>query len=310
MSNKITLLPEYIDIVQQPNSNFYKVGTNLMDAFSTFAGELSTNIEFEKSKVNNDVIDSSTKLYNKLNDTDFTIDVDGIEFEFDNIFKLFFIEKFQSLTNDLKTLITSNFTGTNTYFVNFSDDIGSVTNTKNIINTSTSPFHDLESEALPTKPHEIPGSVYNKVSQNELITSIKLNQHSNILLKRNLQGLVDYTDLNIAKKSHGSNLVADSLHVDRAFKYKASIQSGLKNVLGKMSDFVQFFQLVNFNDRDSSRKADFIKYQTDIEGTRVKIDLLKNKLEKSIPNTLAVAPSAQDTVQATPDATISGTTIE
>ena len=41
MSKEITLLPDYIDIIQEPSVEFYKTATNLMDVFSTYTGELS-----------------------------------------------------------------------------------------------------------------------------------------------------------------------------------------------------------------------------------------------------------------------------
>ena len=91
MSNKITLLPDYIDIVQQPSIDFYRTATDLLSTFNDYLGELNTSIEFEEGKVSPDVIQSTSLLYRQLNDSDFKITFDGKQYEFDNIFKLFYI---------------------------------------------------------------------------------------------------------------------------------------------------------------------------------------------------------------------------
>ena len=88
MSNEVTLLPEYIDVVQQPSIEFYRSATNLLSAFNDYIGQLDTSIQFEKSKVTADVIESTSLLYSKLNGDDFKITFDDKVYEFDNIFKL------------------------------------------------------------------------------------------------------------------------------------------------------------------------------------------------------------------------------
>ena len=142
MSNKITLLPDYIDIVQQPSVDFYRTATDLLSTFNDYLGELNTSIEFEEGKVSPDVIQSTSLLYRQLNDSDFKITFDGEQYEFDNIFKLFYIEKFQTLTDDIKSLLTISFADTNIYFNNYSDDTGNITNDTSVVDNNTSPYFD------------------------------------------------------------------------------------------------------------------------------------------------------------------------
>ena len=63
MSNRITLLPDYIDIVQQPSVEFYRTATDLLSAFNDYLAQLNTSIEFECSKVSPNVIHSTSLLY-------------------------------------------------------------------------------------------------------------------------------------------------------------------------------------------------------------------------------------------------------
>ena len=293
MSNEITLLPEYIDLVQEPSVEFYKTATNLMDAFSTYVGQLSVAIDFEKSKVTNDVIVSSAQLYKTLNNNDFKVTVDGTLYEFDNVFKLFYIEKFQTLTNNLKDLITNSFSGNNIYFTKYSDDIGNITNTTSIVDSSTSPYFDIE-DSIYAYPNSIAASLYNKISRNELRTSVNLTTLTDAILKTNIQGLQTTVDKQTAKTAHSENLITDNLYIERVFKYSDSINSQLRSILGNMADFVGYFKEINYRDQDAKRRALFLTYTSQVEGTGFVIDILKNKLDKSPPNTLTVAQSAEE----------------
>ena len=281
MSNEITLLPDYVDIVQQPSVEFYRSATNLLSAFDDYIGQLDTSIQFEKSKVTADVIKSTSVLYGKLNDDDFKITFDDKVYEFDNIFKLFYIEKFQTLTNDVKILITSNLTGDNIYFNNYSDDTGNITDVNSVIDNNTSPYFDTF-DATYNYPNSIPASIFNKVSKRELQTSINLNIKTDALLKLSLSDIQGSVDANTAKTSHGENLVTDNLYVDRLYLFKDPINSQLKNIIGNMADFIQFFKNVNFRDQDKNRSSVYLKYTTNIEGVSAKIDILKNKLNQPI----------------------------
>lgn len=292
MSNKITLLPDYIDLVQEPSVEFYKAATNLMDAFTTYTGQLSVSVDFEKAKVTNNVIDSTAQLYKTLNDNDFKITVDITSYEFDNIFKLFYIEKFQTLTNSLKDLITSSFSGSNIYFTKYSDDIGNITNTTGIVDSNTSPYFDIEDIEF-AYPNNVPASLYNKISRNELRTSINLSTLTDAVLKTHTRGIQGSVDKDTAKTPHSENLVTDNLYINRVFKYTDSVNSKLQNVIGNMADFITFFKEVNYRDQDRKRSAMFLTYNSQVEGTSVAIDILKNKLDKSPPTTLTVAQSAE-----------------
>ena len=51
MSNNVTLLPEYIGLVQATSINFYNNSTNILTAIDSYTAELQQNIRFNKSKV-------------------------------------------------------------------------------------------------------------------------------------------------------------------------------------------------------------------------------------------------------------------
>tara|TARA_A100000172_G_scaffold76432_1_gene59941 strand:- start:1291 stop:2169 length:879 start_codon:yes stop_codon:yes gene_type:complete len=286
MSNKITLLPDYIDIVQQSSIEFYKTGNNLINIFRNYLGELQTSIDFEGAKSAVDIVESTKLIYEKLNETDFTIKVEETEYAFDDIFKLFFIEKYQTLTSTMQNVISSNIPD-NVYFVNFSDDIGNITNDTSVLDNSTSPYSDVY-DARFNPPNGLHASIFNKVSQNELNTSISLNLLTDGLLKTSLSGIWEFgnepinDNLEIAKTSHGRNLITDSLYIDRLNLFKDPILSEIKNTLNAMADFVQFFKDVNYRDRDSNRTAKNLEFIASVEGVQARINLLKKKINPDL----------------------------
>lgn len=281
MSNRITLLPDYIDIVQQPSVEFYRTATDLLSTFNDYLGQLNTSIEFEGSKVSPNVIQSTSLLYRQLNDSDFNITFSGEQYEFDNIFKLFYIEKFQTLTDDIQSLLTLTFADTNVYFNNYSDDTGNITNVTSVVDNNTSPYFD-KFDTTYNFPNSIPASLYNKISNNELQTSINFNLKTDALLKISLFGLQGNVDINTAKTAHGENLITDNLYVDRLLLFKDPINSQIKNVIGNMADFIQFFKNVNYRDQDRERSSTLFDYIANIEGAAARLDILKNKLNNPV----------------------------
>jgi len=277
MSNKVTLLPDYIDIVQQPSVDFYKNSTSLFETFKAYIGELNTSINFEKSKTETNIAESMAAIFKALNDNDFKVVVDEVEYNFDEGFKLYFIEKYQTLMASLKDFISETIGKDNVYFINYSDDIGNIANETSVVDNSTSPFFDTYDDLF-NYPNSLPASLYNKVSNNELSTSIKLSLFTDALMKTNLGGIQSTSDSNVAKTAHGDNLVNDNLYIDRLFLLKDPVKSKIKTVLNNMADFVQFFKGVNYKDKDSERNALDLIYSATIENVEVEIDLLKNKV--------------------------------
>ena len=277
MSNKITLLPEYIDTVQQSTIDFYKSGTNLLNSFNNYLGELQTSIDLEGAKSAENILESTKLVYQQLNDSKFTVAVDSVDYVFDDIFKLYFIEKYQTLSSSLKNAISSSIPD-NIYFVNYSDDIGNITNETSVLDNSTSPYTDIFDTEF-NYPNNLHASLFNKVSKNEMNTTRSLAVFTDALMKTSLSGIAPTNnDLNRAALPHGNNLVTDNKYIDRLNLFKDPIKSEIRVILKDMSDFVQYFKNVNYKDKDPNRKAKNLQYFANIEGVQTKINLLKKKV--------------------------------
>ena len=285
MSYKTTLLPDYVGIVEATSIDFYNNGTTILNSITDYLAELNQCIEFEKAKVTPDMIKAIGRLYDTLNSTDFTVpnynaygELDGVK-QMDNIFKLYFIEQYQSLSKEYKTRVDTMISG-NEYFTNFSDDIGYITDTASVFDNNVNPYFDTFNEIYFNQIN-IPASLINKVSNNEFKILKTFGYYADPLLKINLSGIQRDVGLFTAKTPHGDNLVTDVLYYNRIIVNQIGIINVIKSVLGNLSSFVFFFKQLNPKDMDPERKAIFFKFiSTDIEGMSERLDALQNKLEQ------------------------------
>ena len=301
MSNNVTLLPEYIGLVQATSINFYNNSTNILTAIDSYTAELQQNIRFNKSKVSADPIKSTGHLFNTLNETKFIVpnySKEGLPIgvkPMDDIFKLNFIEKYQSFSKEYKEKIDAEISN-NVYFTNFSDDIGFLSDKVSVMDCNVNPYYDIYSSQY-FNPTNMPATGYTKLSNNELSTSIMFSYYTNPLLKRNLRGLqptVKVLGVNInpvnnltAKTAHGTNLVTDIIYYNRVQVYQLSLLTTLLTILGSISSFILFFKLINPKSGNTDNKSVFFKYTiTDMEGLQLKVDASKNALNVARQSTL------------------------
>lgn len=284
MSYKTTLLPDYIDVVQNTSLQYYNNSTTLLSAFSNYLAELKLSIDFERCKVSTNAIASYGKLYNTLNFTNFKVpqyNKDGTENgtkEMDDTFKLFFIEKYESLSDRYKEIVKS-FITDNIMFNKFSDDVGIIGDTACILDNNTSPYYDIYQEKY-FLMNSIPATLINKVSKNEIAILKTFSYNTDTLLRYCLSGIQEGVDKNTAKTAHGKNLVTDILYYDRMIVAQLDILDKLQLILGNLYDFISFFKQLNPKDLDPERKAFFYKYTiTNMEGLTKNVDVLKNDID-------------------------------
>lgn len=301
--SQTTLLPDYLSIVQNTTLDFYKQSTNLLDAYGNFLAELNENIKFTKGLVTVDMLSSYGMLFNELNATDFTVENFAVSNDsvvpsgaktMDNSFKLFFVEKYLSLSKQYRDRIDK-LIQNNNYFSNFSDDIGYITDLNAIVDNNVNPYFDIYNQQLIYQTN-LPATIDKKITTDNLVVLKMFSYYANALLKVNLQGLQegnlnDYT----AKTSHGTNLINDILYFKRAVANQQVFLTTIQDVLGDISSFILFFKDLNPQDEDPERKAVLANYTiTDLEGLELRVDYLKNnlnKLELSSKTVLGVTPS-------------------
>lgn len=292
MSSTTTLVPDYVGIVQDTSLNFYNKSTNLLNAIYNYLEELEMNIQFTKSLVTVDRLQSYGQLYNLMNGTNFTVKgyvkenndngniVEGSIKSFDNNFKLYFVEKFLSLNDSYRARI-SKMIYDNKYFAPFSDDIGIITNLQTIPDNDINPYFDVYNQ-LNSLQTNFPATIINKVSRNQMIMSKTFSYYTDAILKLNLVGLQSgVLNEQTARTSHGTNLITDILYYKRAVKDHQAFLTELYALLGDIANFILFFKEINPQDKDPYRKAIISTYTiTNLENTALFVDILKNNVTK------------------------------
>ena len=288
MISKTTLLPDYIGIVQNTSLDFYNKSTNLLEFIGSYLGQLEENIKFNRSLVTTNVLSSYGVLYNQLNTTNFTVQnytinqqgnvVPQGEITFDNSFKLYFVEKYLSLSKQYRTIVNS-YIENNEYFTNFSDDIGYITDIDSIMDNNVNPYFDIFNQQYLLQTNA-PGTINSKITRDNLALLKTFTYYADPLMKQNLVGLqTGEVNNNTAKTSHGTNLITDILYYERAVANQQAFLNQIQIVLGNISDFIYFFKGLNPNDKDPDRYAFFFKYLiTNMENLEVEVDVLKNNL--------------------------------
>lgn len=300
--SQTTLLPDYLSIVQNTTLDFYNKSTNLLNAYSDFLAELNENIKFTKSQVTVDMLSSYALLFNELNATNFTVPnfslsqgnvVPNGDKTMNDSFKLFFVEKYLSLSKQYRDRIDA-LIQNNSYFTNFSDDIGYITDLNAIVDNNVNPYFDIYNQQLIYQTN-LPATVDKKITTNNLVILKTFSYYANALLKVNLQGLQEGNlNNNTAQTSHGTNLINDILYFNRALQNQQAFLTTIQGVLGDISSFILFFKELNPQDQDPQRKAVFAKYEiTNLENLQLRVDYLKNNLNK-------VALSSKTVLGATP----------
>ena len=287
----ISLLPDYVGIVQDTSLDFYNNSTNLLNTMGNYLAEINENIKFNKSLVTTNVLSAYTLLYNftvaNYNIVNGQVTQSGVK-PLDNQFVLYFVEKYLSLTESYKTTINKGITN-NSYFAPFSDDIGCTIETSTILDDNTVPYFDIFTTNK-FYPINIPTTLLNKVSLNEKLILKTFSFYTDPLLRQNLLGLQNGTlNDNTAQTSHGQNLINDVLYYKRAVNNHTAFMTEMHVVLNVIADFILFFESLNPRDQDPARKAVFYKYTiTNMENLQVQVDALKNVLSQTILSSSAV----------------------
>ena len=269
-------LPDYLDTVVFQTSAFYEQNSNLLDIFSDYLTELNLNLDYEKGKSSGDIFKNNNTFFKKLNDENFTIE--GVEI--DEINKNYYIEKYNSLFTTIKSSVSAFISNSNVYFKNYSDDVGTLTDSSCVLDDSIIPWYDIFNEDIEL-PNDLNSTIFNKTSSNNKVLQLKFSKFNNALLKHNMQGIVNYTDIEVSKsnKAHGSNLVTDYYYYKRFFLYKELVAQSIGQLLKGLGDYI--FYIKNLNMRQNSYKASLFEYTDKIENVDEQLDILKNKISST-----------------------------
>lgn len=266
MSNKVSNIPATFEHPLYSNVDFYKTAGNLTGVIQDYIEVIELNITYAKNKSSGNFYEKTKEFYNNLNNTLSNIPNDQ---------KYFFIERFLSLADKLKTNIKNNLLD-NKYFKEFSDDTGILFDVFAVMNNTVAPFYDTFFEDIDELPTNLPSTVLNKTSTNNKVIQKTASLKCDGLFRKNMKGIFNYNSEKISKTSHGDNLVTDYYYFSRLYKIKQPLINSIFNLLKEIAEVIYFFKTLN--ERDNLNKSFYVAYDAKIEQTEKKVDLLMNKL--------------------------------
>ena len=274
MSYQTSLLPNYLDTVILQKTDYYKNNTNLLELFGDFLEILNLNLDYEKAKSSGDFLKDITEIYEKLNNDKFK--VDGVEIDIQN--KNYYIEKYQSLSNNFKDIIENILEGKNIFFKELSDDVGTLVDSNTIVDNSIIPFFDIFYNETKNIPFNIPNTVFNKVTlQNKKIQK-NFSLLNDAILKNNLKDIANYSNVSINKSSHSSNLVTDYGYYERLLNFAEEIrQTIFVELTADLGEYIYFLKNLNIRNQDNNN-AILLKFKATIEDVEENLDIFKNQI--------------------------------
>ena len=193
-------------------------------------------------------------------------------------FTNYYIEKYQSLASNFKTVIEKILGDKNIFFKKLSDDVGTLLDTNTIFDDSICPFFDIfynESKNIPTN---IPNTVFNKVSLQNKKLQKNFSLLNDAILKNNLKDIANYTETTVTKTSHGSNLVTDYDYYERLLSFSEEIrQSIFIDLTADLGEYIYFLKNLNIRNQ-TNNEAILLQFESTLEGVEENLDILKNQI--------------------------------
>ena len=221
-----------------------------------------------------DFLKDISEIYEKLNNNKFK--VDGVEIDIQN--KNYYIEKYQSLSNNFKDIIENILEGKNIFFKELSDDVGTLVDSNTIVDNSIIPFFDIFYNETKNIPFNIPNTVFNKVTlQNKKIQK-NFSLLNDAILKNNLKDIANYSNVSINKSSHSSNLVTDYGYYERLLNFAEEIrQTIFVELTADLGEYIYFLKNLNIRNQDNNN-AILLKFKATIEDVEENLDIFKNQI--------------------------------
>lgn len=274
MSYESSLLPNYLDTVLFQDTDFYEKNTTLLNLFGDFIDILTHNIQYEKNKSSSDFLNRLVSIYKELNGSDFKINDTKIDIQNKN----YYIEKYQSLSDKLKTIITDILGLKNVYFKDLSDDVGSLIDTHTIVDTSIIPYFDIFYNLTGKIPNNIPNTIYNKITDENKKLQQNFSLKNDAILKNNINGLVNYDSSETSRTPHGFDLVTDYPYFDRLISFSEEIrQSIFIELTADLGEYIYFLKNLNIRNQQDNN-AVFLQYSCTLEDIEQNLDIFKNEI--------------------------------
>ena len=239
-----TLDPVLYDLNVFYEKDFYSLYTNYEDYLVYGLDLLSPYLEYNKSNVIFDPIESKSLIYEELDQTP-SLMLPGPGLKQDISFQAMSEVQFrfdEKLGDKIK------------FFTEISDSIGLLRNVNFMEDDSVLPIWDIDfnvsSDSFEDKliPESVASSVVNKLSPDMQIMIKQMSLYNTNVYRHNMFAIND--DISSSEEAHGSNLVADYFHYDRMYKLaKEELEADLALYFNEVYQLILWYE--NYNPQNT-----------------------------------------------------------
>jgi hypothetical protein len=233
-----------------------------LGTIQSYTDEVQRSIDFQKTKVANDVITSQADFFAKLDN-----ELSSAQPQF----AANWINLFNNALSEVKNQV-----GESIHYRQFSDSIGGLVKIENYLDDSTQLVSDVQSQQT-MAPLRYGSSLSNKISPVTLNMMGEFSKKINLVFRKNIQNIQD--TISSSTKAHGSNLVPDTQHFVRMKNiftgYTQKIQTEFKSLYNVIDYYCRY------NPRTGTGNMQVVtdyNITVSVEGNPINQDLLQNQL--------------------------------
>jgi len=266
--NSKTIDPQLTQINLFYKKDFYDKASNFLSTINNYSTELQTSIDYNLTKVQNDVITSQK---------DFFIKLDNQMKSMQPQFAADWISKFNTALNEVKNQVRIKI-NEGTFYKQFSDSIGSLARLENYFDDSLQLVSDVTGSKMMT-PLRYGASLTNKMSPSTQLLHAELSKKTNIVFRKNIQNI--QSTVQSGNVSQGGNLTPDTQHFVRMKNAIPSLNQKIQSEFKELYNVIQLY--CNYNPRAATNNIQFVpntNISVNVEGSTLNQDLLFNQLKE------------------------------
>jgi hypothetical protein len=266
--NSKTIDPQLTQINLFYKKDFYDKASNFLSTINNYSTELQTSIDYNLTKVQNDVITSQK---------DFFIKLDNQMKSMQPQFAADWISKFNTALNEVKNQVRIKI-NEGTFYKQFSDSIGSLARLENYLDDSLQLVSDVTGSKMMT-PLRYGASLTNKMSPSTQLLHAELSKKTNIVFRKNIQNI--QSTVQSGNVSQGGNLTPDTQHFVRMKNAIPSLNQKIQSEFKELYNVIQLY--CNYNPRAATNNIQFVpntNISVNVEGSTLNQDLLFNQLKE------------------------------
>jgi len=249
--------------------DFYSKASNFLDAVSNHSDQIQKFIDFQKTKVSNDVVTAQAEFFAKL-DTELS--------SMQPQFAANWINQLNSSLTEVKNQVRIKI-GEGIHYKQISDSIGGIVKIENYLDDTTQLVSDVNSQQT-MSPLRYGASLTNKLSPTTTLLLGEFSKKVNTVFRKNIQNIQD--TISSSNKAHGSNLVPDTQHFKRMKEVFTTYTTKLQSEYKGLYNIIDYY--CKYNPRTGTGNLQVVtdyNITIDVEGQAINQDLLQNQLAET-----------------------------